>query len=119
MKFHAVSLVGRLLTIFTVVSTLPAQEVKQGTFGEAGSIEFTSPMILKTVFAATDRSLWGKGDWFAVDEYRNLGKFTCDGVSIRRHYRHRHETWDAGLEVSVRSKISDTVQVRTRITVRN
>ncbi len=119
MTFRSIVCFGLLLTAVGFLSPSAALDVKQGSFGAAESSEFTSPMILTTAFAATDRALWGNGHWFAVDEYKKLGRFSCDGVSIRRDYNHRKQTWDPGLELAVRVKSRDLVQVKARVSIYN
>jgi hypothetical protein len=105
--------VTRLILVLAVVGgmTVPArgQTAKQGDPGHpADQTVFTSPMVLETAFAASDRSLWkrrdlreGGRDWFTVPEYQQLGKFRCDGVSLRGDTDRKHE-WDSGLYMSAR-----------------
>lgn len=110
---------GVLLAVIGTLSSVDALDVKQGMFGGAESSVFNSPMIITTALAATDRSLWGDGDWFAVDDYKNLGRFTCEGVSIRRDYDRRQQTWDSGLELAARVKSPGVVQLKARVSIYN
>jgi len=70
-------------------------------------------MVLDTVFAAADRSLWGEGGWFTVKDYLDVGKFTCDGVSLRNDYKPSKGTWGPGLELA--AKLADEAHVRVKI----
>ena len=108
-----------VLVLVLSLSSAIAQEVRQGTFGAAGSTQFKSPMVLTVPFAATDSSIWGRGGWWVIDEYKKIGKFTCDGVSIRRDYSNRKQNWVPGLELSVRTKGPDLVQVKARVSIYN
>jgi len=77
-------------------------------------------MILDTVFAAADRSLWGRvGHWFTIPEYHELGRFTCDGVSLRASPRDRKGKWDSGLEMTARPLGDDEVEVKIKATAHN
>ena len=77
-------------------------------------------MILETVFAAADRAVWQKpGEWFSVDEYHDLGKFTCDGVALRSKPIDRKGKWRSGLAMAARSLSEDRVEVRIRATAYN
>jgi hypothetical protein len=79
-----------------------------------------SPMILETVFAAADRSLWGDGrTWFAVKEYRDLGEYSCDGVSLRANNRKDGSVWDAGLQMTARGTTDGKVEVKIRASITN
>lgn len=115
MKSRTFGCFGLLLAVVSTLSSTVALDVKQGASGTM----FNSPMIINTAFAATDRALWGNGDWFAVDDYKNLGRFTCEGVSIRREYNQRRQTWDPGLELAVHVKSPGVVQVKARVSVYN
>jgi hypothetical protein len=87
--------------------------------------EFVSPMILETVFAAADKSLWDSakgykpGEWFSTEEYHELGRFTCDGVSLKSSFNKKKETWDAGLEMSVVTGEQGQLRVNVRADVFN
>ena len=119
MKIRTIGCFGILLAVVGTFSSNVALDVQQGAFGAAESSVFNSPMIITTAFAATNRALWGDGGWFAVDDYKKLGRFTCEGVSIRRDYSHRGQTWDAGLELAARVKSPGVVQVKARVSVYN
>lgn len=77
------------------------------------------PLVVDTEFAALDRALWGKGEWFSVPAYHALGEQAYDKVMIRRHQNDKAGTWDSGLEMSVAMKEEGTVLVKTRLTVLN
>jgi hypothetical protein len=104
-----------------VVSTPTVQQAQQGVASApVGGTSFNSPMVLTASLAAVDRSLWGKGDWFSIEEYRELGKFTCDGVSLRRpDVGLIKKPWKSGLELAARLKDAGTVEVRVRLNVYN
>ncbi len=66
--FSAFAVVAGLLSMFG-----PAPSAQVVTQGEPGSSQdpnaFRSPMVVETVFAAANRSLWKQpGDWFDVPE---------------------------------------------------
>jgi len=97
-----------------------AQNVTQGDLtAAAAKTAFQSPMIVNTVLAAADRSLWQTGKWFSVKEYEDLGRFTCDGLSLRRDYKPKHETWTAGLLTSAEPVSTEKVRVRFKATINN
>ena len=103
-----------------------AQIVKQGeTPAVTDKTIFTSPMILETVFAAADRSLWDPsqghlpGFWFSAEEYEALGKFSCDGVFLRHRYDRNLKTWQPGLAMSVLESEGGTLMVQVRAMVDN
>ena len=52
-----------------------------GARSPIGQQELDSRMN-ETVFAAADRTLWGRG-WFDTPAYRVLGESTCDGVASK------------------------------------
>lgn len=97
----------------------------------ADPTEFHSPMVLSTVFAAADPSLWVSDAWtpedhkswrkgaFTTPEYHDLGKFTCDGLSLRGDYNNRKNTWESGLSMEVHKLAGQRVEVRIRATVTN
>lgn len=91
---------------------------------------FHSPMILETVFAASNRSLWIKKEnkdggryWFTDPEYHDLGKYTCDGISLTdptdRSKRTYEGQWDSGLFMSARELPDGTVDLGIRVKVTN
>jgi hypothetical protein len=79
---------------------------------------FRSPMILTAKFAPSDRSLWRKGEWFSLDEYRDLSKFTCDGVLLRGNMDSKSKIMDPGLEFAVTER-PDGILVKARVSVWN
>jgi hypothetical protein len=97
-----------------------AQTVGQGDASAAPALPnaFHSPMVIETVFPASP-SLWmdkdslagfkpgrsthGKlGKWFSTPEWYALGKFTCDGVSLRGDARPDGSWNGAGLTMRVK-----------------
>ncbi len=108
-------------SVLMLAGVLGAQTVKQGEASAVPVIPnaFNSPMVIETVFPAADPSLWmefqsleefkpgksthGKlGKWFSVPEWYALGKFTCDGVSLREEAK-KNGTWEEpGLRMRVR-----------------
>lgn len=112
MKTLAVVLAGFCLAGFSA-----AQTVKQGdpTAPPLDPNEFHSPMVIETIFAPADPTLWKNDEWrpdkprpwksgqFTTAEYYDLGKYSCDGLSIRNG-SHRNGSWDSGLMMSVKDK---------------
>jgi len=80
---------------------------------------FQSPMIIETVFAATDRAHWGKKGWFTVAEYHALGQSTCDGVALRQYVRGGHGRWDPGLLMWAKAVSADLLEVSLSVSVWN
>ena len=101
-----------------------AQAARQGDASNEKTT-FTSPMVLETVFAAADRSLWDPakghvaGAWFSTEDYHGLGKFGCDGVYLRSDFKPKQGTWKPGLEMSVKEGEGGQVQVKVRATADN
>lgn len=110
-----------LATLFVAAGAAAwAQTARQGDPNKpVARTQFSSPMVLETVFAAADRSLWGKGRWFTIEEYHELGRFTCDGVSLRNDYSVRKGTWDSGLWMAVKPVDDSGVRVKIRAIVHN
>ncbi len=96
-----------------------AQQAQPGVQGAPVAGIFTSPMVLTTRFAAVDQSLWGKGDWFTVDEYRELAEFTCDGVSLTGAYDRWTKTTAPGLELAAKIDREGVVEIKVRVTIWN
>jgi hypothetical protein len=82
-------------------------------------------MILETVFAAADDSLWemssGRlpGAFFSVEEYRALGRYSCEGVFLRHKYDKATERWEPGLDMSVTKTPDGKLSVRVRAHIDN
>src|SRR5262245_32899342 len=112
------------LTAFAV-SLAPAQIAKQGKLSSLEQTKFESPMILETVFAATDRSLWDPargnqpGAWFSTREYEELGRYSCEGVYLRHRYSRRQESWQPGLAMSVTPTSDGRLKIHVRADVDN
>jgi hypothetical protein len=106
--------------LFFLVPCAAAQTATQGGDTSNEKADFKSPMVLETVFAAADRSLWDPtkghklGEWFSTDEYHGLGKFNCDGVYLRSNYNEKKGTWNPGLEMAVTTGAQGQVQVKVR-----
>lgn len=70
-----------------LVSRLNAQSVKQGEVSAIprSANAFRSPMIIETAFPGANSDIWKEkpGTWFTHPEWIALGKYTCDGVSLR------------------------------------
>jgi len=117
-------MIGRLAMMIVAVGValMNAQpvEVHQGT---AAPTEFHSPMIIDTIFIVADRSRWqvrGKSsEWFTSDEYHDLGKYRCDGLSLRQDYDAEKGTWESGLSVKPQELESGDVETRVRLSVFN
>jgi hypothetical protein len=117
------------VVLFLMIVAIPyatPQIVKQGeTPAATDKTIYTSPMILETVFAAADRSLWDPskghlpGFWFSAEEYGALGKFSCDGVYLRHRYNREQKTWEPGLAMSVLEAEGGTLLVQVRAMVDN
>ena len=96
-----------------------AQTAKQGDPAKVtDATAFHSPMILETIFAAADRSLWHNGKEFTLPEWWELGKFTCDGVSLRMD-SDRRKKWDSGINMKVRDLPGGSVEVKMKVGVLN
>ena len=86
---------------------------------------YESPMSLETVFAAADPSLWDPsqghqpGAWFSVEDYKDLGRYSCDGVFLRHKYNRRQETWQPGLAMSVTQAPYGKLKISVRAVVDN
>jgi hypothetical protein len=107
-----------------------AQVVKQGDpDAKLSPTAFHSPMIIETVFAAVDRSLWSQAvqpsgrvetAWFEAPEYNALGKFTCDGIAFHGNFIDRKkETWKSGLAMQARTQPGDQAEVTIRVSLFN
>ena len=94
-----------------------AQTVKQGTEADLEPTAFKSPMIVETVFAAADRSLWKQG-WFTIPEYLELRKYSCDGVFLRGD-SDRRIGWDPPIAMKARNLPDGNVEVRFDLKVNN
>lgn len=91
-----------------------AQTVRQGaTQADAIPNTFHSPMVIETVFAAADRSTWGKKGWLEPDEYHALGRYSCDGVSLRSFTD--GEKWATGFGIQARERRAGTLEIRFRV----
>ncbi|MEX1243680.1 MAG: hypothetical protein WEB59_00630 [Thermoanaerobaculia bacterium] len=122
---------NRLLfsTVLLVASVLRGQEVKQGDPNAVTSTDFHSPMVMTTVFAPADKSLWVSDEWrpanpkpwkngdFTTVEYYGLGKYSCDGLLFRDG--NRNGTWNSGLTMSVSNKVGGKVMVEMTAHVTN
>ncbi len=115
-----------VLCVATAVAT-QAQTVRQGETEPVIPHVFRSPMVIETIFAATDRATWGKRDWLEPEEYHALGEYTCDGVALRgnvyqghkRHIGRDRGGWDAGLAMRVREEPAGILQVGIRASAWN
>ena len=114
-----------LATLFLMASCFPillGQTVRQASIEKT---KFDSPMVLETVFAAADRSLWDPsqghqpGAWFSHQEYEDLGRYSCEGVFVRQKYNQRRETWKPGLSMSVTQAQDGRLKINVRAVVDN
>jgi hypothetical protein len=117
--------VGGLLMVVSI-PCVAGQSARQGdTSSSSEKTSFGSPMILETVFAAADRSLWepskghAAGEWFSTEEYKGLGRFSCDGVYLRSDFSKKQGTWKPGLAMSVREAEGGQLRVKVRATIDN
>lgn len=117
-----------LAAMLLMVSSIPdgaAQTVKQGAGSPAEQTSFNSPMVLETEFAAANRSLWEPsqghepGAWFSTEEYHALGRFSCDGVYLRKDFNGKHGTWKSGLEMAVLPAEGGNLTVKVRAAADN
>jgi len=102
------------ITSLVLTAPLLAQTVKQGDPNVIASNEFHSPMVVETTFAPADPALWKSDDWtpdkprpwkkgeFTTAEYYDLGKYSCDGLSIRDGSN--NGTWHSGLVMSLKEQ---------------
>jgi hypothetical protein len=78
----------RVVAIVTTLASLAlqvsvgAQAVRQGN-AEPDANAFRSPMVIQASFVAADRSIWGDKSWHEGPDYKELGKYTCDGLALR------------------------------------
>ncbi|MCI0659092.1 MAG: hypothetical protein L0170_18720 [Acidobacteria bacterium] len=120
-KSPRIALAALFLTAVSV-TILPGQTVRQASIEKT---RFDSPMVLETVFAAADRSLWDPsqghqpGAWFSAQEYEDLGRYSCDGVFLRQKYNRRRETWQPGLAMSVTQAQDGRLKINVRAVVDN
>jgi len=111
------------LSAISVPISLGEPVVAQQASVEKTSYE--SPMTLETVFAAADPSLWDPsqghepGAWFSVEDYKDLGRYSCDGVFLRHKYNRRQETWQPGLAMSVTQVPYGKLKISVRAVVDN
>jgi hypothetical protein len=107
-----------------IVPVSLAQIAKQGNV-RLEQTRFESPMVLETVFAAADRSLWDPaqghpvGEWFSAREYEELGRYSCEGVFLRHKYNRRQESWQPGLAMSVTPAPNGRLKIQVRADVDN
>ena len=118
-----IALATFFLSAFSVPISLAEPVIAQQASVEKTSYE--SPMTLETVFAAADPSLWDPsqghqpGAWFSVEDYKDLGRYSCDGVFLRHKYNRRQETWQPGLALSVTQTPYGKLKVSVRAVVDN
>ncbi|MBI3450252.1 MAG: hypothetical protein HY049_15225 [Acidobacteria bacterium] len=109
----------RAVLAFALLAAGPVQAHQ----GAVEATEFRSPMVIDTIFVAADRSRWlSKGssfDWFSADEYRVLGKYRCDGLSIRANDYANAGAWDSGLYFRPRELPDGMVEVEVWVSVLN
>src|SRR6266581_3966358 len=82
MRRSAIRVLFTVLSIGAAVCAVTAQTARQGEAGERTG--FASPMVLESVFAPAMPSHAKDEPWFSIDEYHDLGKYSCDGVFIRK-----------------------------------
>lgn len=114
--------IGLLVLLTGPAGVMLGQTARQG--GAANPTAFRSPMIVETVFAASDRSVWDRKEnkdggryWFTDPEYHELGKYTCDGISLTRPTSKGQ--WDNALFLSVRDLPGGNVDLGIRAWVTN
>jgi hypothetical protein len=88
-----------------------AQTAQQGDRlkNPGGFEEFQSPMILDTIFLATNRAVWtwGGDHWATSPEYNGLGHFRCNKIAI------------ISLEMQAREVPGAKAAVRFRVRLKN
>lgn len=99
-------MLGTLLALLAL-----AQSAQQGDprKNPGGYEDFHSPMILETIFLATNRAVWtwNGENWATSPEYARLGHFRCDKISIY------------GLEMQAREVPGARAEVRFRVRLKN
>ena len=114
-----------LAALFLTAISVPVLLGQIARQASAEQTKFESPMVLETVFAATDRSLWDPsqghqpGDWFSAQEYEDLGRYSCDGVFVRHKYNRRQGSWQPGLAMSVTEAQDGKLKIHVRAVVDN
>jgi hypothetical protein len=110
-------ILGVAIAAFSAFVVPSAQTVRQGNTPLIIPDVFPSPMIIETIFAATDRAQWGKG-WFDIPAYQALGQSTCNGVALRRKVRSGGQ-WEAGLQMRAKAVADDMLEVTIRVSLWN
>ena len=120
-----------VLFAFLSAAALTAQTAKQGDAAALPIEDFHSPMVIEAAFAPADQSLWVRDDWspenkkpwktgrFTIPEYHGIGRFTCDGLSIRDDYSKRSKTWRSGLRMSTEPLSDGRVKVHVNVVISN
>jgi len=117
MRRSAIRVLFTVLSIGAAVCAVTAQTARQGEAGERTG--FASPMVLESVFAPAMPSHAKDEPWFSIDEYHDLGKYSCDGVFIRKGFDRHENTWEPGLEMAVRDLKDGRLEVKAKATVDN
>lgn len=81
---------------------------------------FHSPMVLETMFVAADRAMWGKKDWHTIPEYNALGKYTCDGLTLRGGIINKKTgAWPSGLLMKAKELAGGNLEISIMVWVFN
>jgi hypothetical protein len=112
--------------VLVLLGTVPAAAVllppRAQPFSKQAALDttaFTSPMVLIAKFAATEQSLWGKGEWFTTDDYLQLSRFTCDGVRLSGAVDASGRTTKPGLLFAARLRPDGLEEIKIRVLVWN
>jgi len=111
-----------LLGVLTLPATdldLHAQTARQGDRNANYTpTAFRSPMVLETPFVLADPAMWGGTD--LVQEYNDLGKYTCDGLALRgRILDKKTGEWQSGLWMKAKERGGGKLEISIRVLVRN
>ncbi len=109
-------LLGAVLTGAVIPAQHAQQSVKDGPVGDTA---FTSPMVLTAKFPALDPSSFRNGEWFTLDEHRQLSTFTCDGVSLKGDVDRGKKTTEPGLEFAAKMRADGHAEVKIRVALWN
>ena len=97
------ALIGAILVSVVFQTMASAQVVRQGDPSvQTDPNAFKSPMVIEASFVAADRSIWGDKSWHEGPDYKALGKYTVDGISLRGNIDPKTKETGAGIAMQAR-----------------